>query len=767
MKKSVAILIIGFICLMTVGVLFELSLKQPCLITGFMISPDDFSVIQVSPKSPAWYSGLKEGDVIVRLNDIDTADFASRYYMKKRSVYLSEYSKLFTKNEICRCELSDGSVHSFLIPEEISISEGLHFLSTDDKVDFCMGALFIFLGIILILFCSNEFEVTVFSGFLYSIGLSIASSYIYAQTTITYSILKLAISQIATSFIACNSLRMVAFFYNLAGRKILSARINSFSVMPFFLILLRLVCTIINPVSFFDGILFYLPYLNLISLIYCIIMFFVLISRIPGNSSLILRFILVGTCFSLMAIVTTMINQLFGNSIFTVSIGSSLFVYMPLLFIPVSFICAFIQTRSSKLNVLATRIMILGCSVLVIGILILMPFQSYLYRAFLCVLAPFMCLLLEKMVTWFLFPEMNYIVESYTDLEKILFSCEKESEIYALTADWLKTTLSTNFIVFYQIPDDLNDTPGKTLYKTEALNPQQEEACISFLAERCADSEKRERLLIHENWGISAPIYKAHHVFGYVFIGARSQYELFSNHEMQLIQPIARILMESLIVYDLKQQVKYINNMQNHIVYSFADMIESRDGTTGQHVKRTSLVVDLLTGYLKKKKIYADKLKSGDYALISLAAPLHDIGKIKVPDRILSKPGKLTPEEFEIIKTHPVVGEKIINKTMLKIEDDRYLTIAREMALYHHEKWDGTGYPEGLKGKKIPISARIMAVADVFDALCSSRSYKQAFSIDEAFEIVDKSSGTHFEPVLVEAMHALKDQLTEIYASIQ
>ena len=234
---------------------------------------------------------------------------------------------------------------------------------------------------------------------------------------------------------------------------------------------------------------------------------------------------------------------------------------------------------------------------------------------------------------------------------------------------------------------------------------------------------------------------------------------LVSSVVLISISILARNLLKSLY-----QRNERIYAMQNQVVYGFADIIESRDGTTGEHVKRTSQVVSLLTDYIcKNSGLFEYDLKKEDYDLITLAAPLHDIGKMKVPDAILSKPGKLDSREFEIIKTHSVEGAKIIDKIMPKIEDPEYVRFAREMALNHHEKWDGKGYPFGLSQKQIPVSARIMAVADVFDALCSERSYKKAYTVDEAFKILLESKGTHFEPALVDAMVALRPKLEMIY----
>jgi len=220
----------------------------------------------------------------------------------------------------------------------------------------------------------------------------------------------------------------------------------------------------------------------------------------------------------------------------------------------------------------------------------------------------------------------------------------------------------------------------------------------------------------------------------------------------------------SRIMQSLELRNRKISFIQNDIVFSFADMIESRDGLTGEHVKRTSKIVSYITKYISSNaEDVSYKISDNELDLIALAAPLHDIGKMNVPDAILCKKGKLTDEEFEIIKTHPVEGAKLIAKTLSRVENPAYVRIAKEMALYHHEKWNGQGYPEKLKGDEIPVSARIMAVADVFDALCSVRSYKPAYTIDEAFKIMEESKGSHFEPQLVDIMFKLKPYLEQIY----
>lgn len=196
--------------------------------------------------------------------------------------------------------------------------------------------------------------------------------------------------------------------------------------------------------------------------------------------------------------------------------------------------------------------------------------------------------------------------------------------------------------------------------------------------------------------------------------------------------------------------------LQYNIILAMANLIESRDEDTGEHVKRTSWYVNLIARELAKDSPYEDILTEEYLDNLWKAAPLHDIGKIKVSDTILCKPGKLTPEEYEIMKRHAAEGGKIIYDTMQDIEEHDYVELAHDVAQYHHEKWDGTGYPEGLSGQNIPLCARIMAVADVFDALTSKRCYKDAMTIGEAYRIIEESIGSHFDPVVAEAFIKLR-----------
>ena len=197
-----------------------------------------------------------------------------------------------------------------------------------------------------------------------------------------------------------------------------------------------------------------------------------------------------------------------------------------------------------------------------------------------------------------------------------------------------------------------------------------------------------------------------------------------------------------------------VSNMQSGLIKFMAEVVENRDDNTGGHIRRTAEYVESIAKELKKQGIYSDILTDRYMSDMIVAAPLHDIGKIHIPDAVLNKPGKLTEEEFEIMKTHTTAGEELLIRAQEELGESGYLNTALEMAAYHHEWWNGKGYPYGVCGEEIPLCARIMAVADVFDALTSKRCYKSAMPLEKACAIIREESGTHFDPAVVEAFFA-------------
>lgn len=209
--------------------------------------------------------------------------------------------------------------------------------------------------------------------------------------------------------------------------------------------------------------------------------------------------------------------------------------------------------------------------------------------------------------------------------------------------------------------------------------------------------------------------------------------------------------------------LKELAHFHSEMVTGFATLIDNRDESTGEHVRRTTAYVKLIIDGLSEEGYYKSTLTKEYADNLLQAAPLHDVGKIAVPDAVLQKPGRLTAEEYEIIKTHAVHGGEIIRETFGNTGNAEYCEIARNVALHHHEKWNGKGYPDGLKGEEIPLCARIMAVADVFDAVSEKRCYRDALPLDECFKIIEDGKGKDFEPIIADAFLSRRDKVINIH----
>lgn len=210
-----------------------------------------------------------------------------------------------------------------------------------------------------------------------------------------------------------------------------------------------------------------------------------------------------------------------------------------------------------------------------------------------------------------------------------------------------------------------------------------------------------------------------------------------------------------------------ISRYHSEMVMSFATLVENKDGSTGGHIKRTTAYVKLLAEELRARGYYKEVLTKDYIKNLCQAAPMHDIGKIAVPDVILQKPGRLMQEEFEVIKKHTVDGGRIIEETFGNLGNEEYTGMACRVARYHHEKWNGKGYPQGLKQREIPLCARIMAVADVFDAVSEKRCYRDAMSLEQCFAIIREGSGQDFDPVIAEVFLDIRDKVEQIHHEIR
>jgi len=217
----------------------------------------------------------------------------------------------------------------------------------------------------------------------------------------------------------------------------------------------------------------------------------------------------------------------------------------------------------------------------------------------------------------------------------------------------------------------------------------------------------------------------------------------------------------------VNDKTETVIELKNAMLSTMAELLESRDEITGGHIVRVQNYIKALIDAMNRHDVYKDELSEMDESLILQSCQLHDVGKISVKDSILNKPGRLTPDEFEEIKKHAVFGEKVIGRIIEKTMDSEFLEYARIFAISHHERWDGSGYPLGLSGEDIPLLGRLMAVADVYDALVDARPYKKAYSHEKAVEIMMEGRGSHFDPVLIDLFEEIHLEFKDISEEVK
>lgn len=216
------------------------------------------------------------------------------------------------------------------------------------------------------------------------------------------------------------------------------------------------------------------------------------------------------------------------------------------------------------------------------------------------------------------------------------------------------------------------------------------------------------------------------------------------------------------MVGSLLQSQNNLKETRDATIIALASLAEARDNETGAHILRTQRYVRVLAEYLSQRPEFSGQLDEDTIELLYKSAPLHDIGKVGIPDNILLKPGKLTDDEFVIMKTHAQLGADALEQAVQSVTENAFLRHAQDIASNHHEKWDGSGYPLGKKGEEIPLSARLMALADVYDALICKRVYKPAFSHDKAKSIIVEGRGSHFDPRVVDAFIACEQGFVDV-----
>jgi len=284
---------------------------------------------------------------------------------------------------------------------------------------------------------------------------------------------------------------------------------------------------------------------------------------------------------------------------------------------------------------------------------------------------------------------------------------------------------------------EMPDMNGYEIIKILKADPRTAEVPVIFLTARSDSGSELEGLSLGAIDYISKPF---------------SPPLLLKRIEVHMLVEEQKVELEHYnhnLQYMVEEKTNTVLDLQNAILRTVAELVECRDDTTGGHIERTQNYLRILVDALLKDDRYKEEVSSWNIEFLLQSSQLHDVGKIAIKDSILQKPAKLTPEEFDEMKTHTSFGIKVIEKIQENTSEATFLEYAKIFASTHHEKWDGTGYPTGLRGNDIPLQGRLMAIADVYDALISERPYKKPFSHEDAVDIIKKGSGSHFDPDLV------------------
>ncbi|MDR3322238.1 MAG: response regulator [Synergistaceae bacterium] len=296
---------------------------------------------------------------------------------------------------------------------------------------------------------------------------------------------------------------------------------------------------------------------------------------------------------------------------------------------------------------------------------------------------------------------------------------------------------------------EMPEMDGYEAIKKLKGNPAWAEIPVIFLTSKIDEGSELEGLSLGAIDYVAKP-------FSAPLLLKRIENHLFTERQKKQLKEFNNNLEE---MVNLK--TAQVLNLQNAVLSTVADLVEFRDDVTGGHITRTQRYLKILLDEMLAGGIYAEERSDWEMDYLLPSAQLHDVGKIAISDLILNKPGKLTPEEFEIMKTHAAIGVRAIRKIEQNAEEHSFLRHARLIAGGHHEKWDGSGYPAGLRGRDIPLEGRLMAIADVYDALVSTRPYKRPMSIDEANAVIEAGRGTHFDPVLTDVFSKTADKFAE------
>jgi len=720
---------------------------QPYYHSGLSIAlgSDGFHVTAVAPGSSAERSGLHSGMVLVEAGGFDARELHS-LSNADISAFLAVSTQLFKLGSNLEVRTDTGLVHTFAISRQPWAMRA-PLLHREVLSNLLVGTLFILSGIWLLSVGKNNEAARWFTAFTIAAALAVGSSFFSSYWSSTFLALRFILLDLAGVCAVCF---LAGFLYRFPDRHELKpARLFA---VPFAIIAIKFVLIVAGLVKPYNSAAYVIHVVIAVGLILIIALLARRYHETSAGGKRKLRWILAGVALSILPYLFYVLSVFFRANILSNTteilnyIASFSLVLFPV-FVVIGVVRYNLFDIDQFLNRFTVYFFLAFSATSVYTVLFLFFFESslsleiYFSLLLTALAAPWLYLKIDSFMQRFLWKgrkDKNHIL---LEMEQELNGKVRAAEVYPIVGAAMMSAFVPSYMVISRVKDGL--VSCEYSYPPDAL---------------AMDGDDSNSLYL--------PLGSMGNAAWFLSLGKKKDDDIYTKYEQLLLRGACAQVEKALDTCELytKLQESLLNesSAQRTTILTLAKLTEYRDNETGRHLERIQEYTRLIANRYKYNNLEASYLTEEYIDALCLSAILHDIGKVGIPDAILLKPGKLTLDEFTTIKQHSSIGGKVLEEAEAFDPERSFLTIGKLVAYHHHEKWDGSGYPDGLAGEAIPLSARIVAVADVYDALRSQRPYKDALSHEDALAIISEGNGSHFDPALVVAFLDIEGDIASI-----
>ncbi len=748
MSRSKNVLItVAILSLFYLGWLFAFAIDQAYYHSGFTFTLDNkgFLVTEVVPDSAAHKGGIQPGTILTHFNKIDAKDLNS-LSNRDLSAFLLISTSLFRMGGHISATSDSGQSISFIV-SPLPWRNRLAIFSSQVLINIVVATLFVVAGIWLLAVGKEEPAVKWFSGFAICTAIALSNSFFISYWSPTL----LALRFVTVDIAGTGSIILLHGFVRRFPERT-QVRISKLTVTPLIPLAIKYSLIALRVITPY-GPAIYLVHLTLaVGIVVNISMLVHRYRDTTEGGRRRLRWMFTGIGLSLVPYLLYLLFNLFKSSILvsSVSVLNSVASFSILLF-PVFVIIGVVRYNLFDIDRFINRFVsiffLVFISTIVYSLVFMFFFETklniemYLILLFTALVSPWAFFAFDKLVYSFLWKGRKDPAQILLEMEQELNGVVHREEIYPIVSSALVFAFDPVGLSFAKPDDGLSMEE----FRYGKLTVRSGNETVGILGFPLNTSSGRDLIL---------------------YVGRKRDEDIFTKRDTQLLTSAAAQIAKALDNCDLYHRLEesLANELlaQKTAILTLAKLTEYRDQETGRHLERIQDYSRLIAKKLKETGVGPDYLTDDYIEDLCISSILHDIGKVGVPDQILLKPGKLSESEFTVIKTHPVIGGRVLEDAESMNPDRSFLAMGKMVAFHHHEKWDGSGYPDGLAGEAIPLSARIVAIADVYDALRSERPYKNAMTHSDSLDIIIEGRGKHFDPIIVDAFLGIEESIRDI-----